>query len=122
MQPDCIDNDPRVKIYQGENKTLHFRLSNPVTRDPLDISAATEIEVIFPTTVVPNLVKKMSLSQVTITVGPGGRFDVPLVPADTNLLDLGTTMTVEVRVTISGAITIIQIPAALNVLASMADS
>ena len=112
-------NEDRVTVYQGENKTLNFRLVDERTKNPFDLTLATEIEAIFPTTAGPSLIKLKSLSQVIVINAVGGRFDVPLVPTETAGLQLGEVVPVEIRVTIAGLISIIQIPQALNVAPSI---
>jgi hypothetical protein len=113
------EKDRRVKIIQGEDKVLYFRLLDEKSRNYFDITAATEITVTLPVATGNPIVKKLSLAQVVIISGLGGRFDVALAPTETIRLEIGSVIAVQVSVTVGGLITIIQIPEALNVIASL---
>ena len=114
--------DERVKIYTGENKTLFFQLKGGSNCDvAFDLTSATEIEVIIPSSGTSLIVKKLSLSEVVITNAIEGRFSVALSSVDTSSMDIGDVIAVEIKVTIASVITITQIPSALNVIQSLAS-
>lgn len=113
-----------TEVIQGENINIPFAIIDDVTQDPVDLSTATEIEVIFQSPVTDDdptgsLVKKLSLDQVDVTNPGGGLFEVPLVPADTNLLYVGSDLPVELRLTIGGLKNFIQADLYLNIKASL---
>jgi type VI protein secretion system component VasA len=112
--------DKWAKVYTGSDKTLNFRLTDKVTKNPLDLTSATEIEVLFPVSDggLP-VSKKLTLSQVTITLAVAGKFSVALSAVDTARLEIGAAISIEVKVTIATKVSIIQIDDALNVIKSM---
>jgi type VI protein secretion system component VasA len=117
---DKCETDKRAKVYTGSDKTLNFRLTDKVTKNPLDLTSATEIEVLFPVSDggLP-VSKKLTLSQVTITLAVAGKFSVALSAVDTARLEIGAAISIEVKVTIATKVSIIQIDDALNVIKSM---
>ena len=121
MQPNCLEPAPVTQtVIQGENKSLNVRLVNADDNDPYDLTLATEIIAVFPSTAAPLYVeKKLSLSQVVLTNAGAGKMMINLTPADTNLLPIGTAVSFEVRVTSGGSITSIQLLGVLNVVASL---
>jgi hypothetical protein len=113
-----------VLVYQGEDRNLNFRLADQNTGDSFDLTGATEIDVVFPTVTnitYPNgcLHKKLSLSQVTIINAGGGKFSVALTATDTNAILVSDAVAVEIRVTIAGFLTVVQIPEAFSLQPSL---
>jgi hypothetical protein len=112
--------DKRVKIYTGENKTLSFRLLSDVKNGtPFDLTAATEIQVSIPKSDGTAIVKKLSLSEVTMVNALDGKFSTALLPVDTAALEVGAVIAVEIKITIATVVTIVQISEALNVISSL---
>lgn len=114
LDPSCSCQNT---IYQSGDNLISFALRD-CKGEAFNLSSATEIEVIFPTLVAPPLVKKLSLSQVTITYGVGGLFTVLISKSDALLLTLGS-INIEVRVTISGQTNVIQLLGVVTVVASL---
>ena len=109
----------QVTIYLGEDKTLNFRLTDDKTKNPFDLTSATEVIAIFPVSSGLPIQKKKSLNELVVVSAVGGRFDVALSSADTARLELGAVVAVEIRITIATLLTIVQIPQALNVVPSL---
>lgn len=125
----CAPNTPPPLIIRGENKVLTVALTDdkkvPI---PGGVEGATEIIAIFKSTdpLVP-LQKKLSTLGVSIINGPGGIFSIILAQADTLLLALSPTLAdgslglsdIEVRYTIAGVLTIVQLTASIQVIDSL---
>lgn len=104
-------------IYQSGDTPLNFTLQNS-DGSPFNIAAASEIWVLFPTLTMPPVILKLSLSQITLTNGGGGQFSCIMSKANAALLQVGL-INVEVRVTISGEITAVEILGQLTVTPSL---
>ncbi len=119
-----LETSPNVVLYQGEDKNIVVRLSDQATGDSFDLTGATEIQVVFPVTVsqtYPNgcLHKALTDGSVTILNAGGGKLNVRLSAAESILLVTGNQIGIEVRVTIAGFLTVVQIPNALSILPSL---
>jgi hypothetical protein len=111
----CLDPKApsKPKIIKGEDKVITIQLSDPKTKDFIDITSATEIIVLFLNQDDTVLQKKLSLSQVVLLSGVAGKFQVILPLADTLLMKATPTdgqSDVEVRLTIAGKLTIVELP------------
>lgn len=117
----CLDQQATTQsIIQGSSQSLNVRLVDGSTGDPMDLSNAGEIVAIFASPVDPGYIeKKKSTNQIAIASATGGRIMILLSPADTMALTPGPTMSFEVRVTISGVVSAVQILNSLNVIASL---
>lgn len=113
---DCNSTCENV-IDQGGDTPLNFALTD-CNGEPFDISDATEIWAIFPTLVTPPVVRKLSLSQITVTNGGAGKFLCMMSKTNALLLKTGL-IDCEVRVTIGGEITAVQIIGKLTVIPSL---
>lgn len=108
-------------IYKGENKTLTIVLTD-IHNQPIDITGVTEIEALFLKDDNTVLHKKLSLSEVVLISAPGGKFSILLLPADTSLLKVDATDTysdIELRYTIAGSITYVQLTNSIQVKNSL---
>ena len=117
-QPSCTP--PIPVIYQGADKTLDIFLTSQTSGDPVDITAATEIEAIFLNTDGTFLEKKLTTAGIAIISGPGGHFQIYLAAADTALLAVsasGGYSDVEIHLVIGGKTTIVVLSNAVNILA-----
>lgn len=113
----CEENQCENIIYQSGDTPLNFTLEN-CDRTPFVITDATEIWALFPTLVMPPVILKLSLSEITITNGGAGQFSCVMSQADAELLVLGL-IDVEVRVTLAGQITVAEIIGAITVKESL---
>lgn len=113
---DC-ENQCQNIIYQSGDTPLNFTLKN-CDGSPFNISAATELWVLFPTKVSPPVILKLSMTQITITNGGAGQFSCVMSQANALLLQVGL-INVEVRVTISAEITVAEIIGQLTVTPSL---
>ncbi len=104
-------------IYQSGDTPLNFTLQN-CDGSPFNISSATEIWAMFPTLVSPPVILKLSLSQITITNGGAGQFSCVMSQSNAILLQTGV-INCEVRVTLAGEITAVEIIGQLNVTPSL---
>jgi hypothetical protein len=104
-------------VYQGEDKDLDFAIRDS-KGNPLSLTSASEIVVLFRNEDDSVLVKRMSNSQITQTNPGGGLIRVRVSSADSKLLKLGNQQSVEIRVTILGLVSIAPAKNQLTVLAS----
>jgi hypothetical protein len=117
----CLD--PQVSkqtIIKGEDKKLNVRLVSADSGDPFDLTGATEIVAVLPATDLPfYLEKKLSLSEIEVASAQGGRMYVKLLPADTNKLAVDDAASFEIRVTVAGVETRVQLLQALKIVDSL---
>ena len=104
----------RVKIYLGEDKTLNFQLKDD-KGNFFDLTPASEIKVSFPSSLDAPIVKLLSTSGVIMVNALEGKFNVPMLKADSINLLVGAVIAVTITVTIAGLDTIIKIDEALDV-------
>lgn len=106
-------------IYQSADTTLNFQLQTSDGK-PFDLTSATEIWAMFPTVSengVP-VILKLSESKLTVTNSGGGEFSGVMTSANAFLLTTGL-ISIEVRVTINDEVSVVEMPNALNVVASL---
>ena len=118
----CLEQEQTVQtVVQGANQTLNVRLVDATSGDPLDLSNVGEIVAVFPSTQAPlYFEKKYSMApQITIASAAGGRILILLSPADTMLLTPGASISFEVRITIAGIVSAVQLISQLNVVPSL---
>jgi hypothetical protein len=117
---DCNDCDPSAPlVYLGEDSTLSVRLVNKTTKDPFDLSVASEIEAILPNEDGTLLVKKLSTSGIVIISASGGHLQVVLSASETSLLAAsinGGYSDIEIDLTISGKKKFVTIKNAVQIL------
>jgi hypothetical protein len=116
----CLDPKSPAKpnIIKGEDKVITIQLSDPKTKDFIDITSASEIVVLFLNQDETVLQKKLSLSQVVLLSGVAGKFQVILPLADTALMKATPAdgqSDVEVRLTFAGKLTIVELPDSIEV-------
>lgn len=117
--------DP-VIIQQGSDIPLVFRLQSRTTMDPIDISAASEIEAIFHNADGTCLHKTLTGGGIVVINGPIGKFQANITEAEGLLLEstdqtdadtiLESLQSVEVNTTILGKKQTINFPKSLNVV------
>ena len=117
----CLEIKPIVvpKVVRGEDKTLTVKLNDTSTGFPFDISAATEIVAILLNQIANTYTeKKLSTSGVSILNGPGGALQIFITKIESALLALSTIETdpvngtysdIELRLTIGGKLTIVNL-------------
>ena len=111
----------RKQIIQGSDTRLTIRL---VTEEgePMDLTGATEIKAILPNatgTTPARLEKTLSGGSIIALSSGGGKIQVDLTSTETRGLLIGVDLGLEVRVTIGGKVTIVQIPSAVDVIAPL---
>lgn len=97
-------------VIIDEDKVLDIRLTSQKTKDPFDLTSATEIEAIFINADNTYLIKKLTLAGIVLISGPGGHFQVILTSAETALLApsiVGGYSDIEIHITIAGKLTIV---------------
>jgi hypothetical protein len=104
-------------IYQSADTTLNFQLKTSDGK-PFDLTNATEIWVMFPTLIAPPVILMLSNSTLTITNLGGGQFSGVMTSANALLLQAGN-ISIEIRVTIAGEITTVELTDALTVTATL---
>jgi len=109
------------EVVQGEDKSLDISLTDAVTGDPFNLTAATEIDCLFLKTDDTCIHKKLTLSEVVITNAPFGRFRILLLIADTALMKLsdlenGVYSDIEIRITVAGKLTIVLLKGVISVV------
>lgn len=111
---------PKVAtVILGEDQPVSVTLVDSTTKLPFDLSSATEIIALFQNLDLSILQKKKSTGGIVLLSGPGGAFQILLTAAETALLAPSPTngySDLEVKVTIAGKLTIIQLPQSLKVL------
>lgn len=115
----CTPEIPTLVL--GEDKTLDVKminLSSP-SRDPLDLTDATEIVAILLNADGTFLELKLSLSQITIISAPGGHFQIAITAAQSALLAQsapGGFTDIEVQFIISSKKTITTLTDAVSII------
>lgn len=104
-------------IYQSADTTLNFQLKKS-DGTPFDLTNASEIWVMFPTLIAPPVILKLSNSSLTITNLGGGQFSGIMTSANALLLETGN-ISIEIRVTIAGEITVVELSDVLMVTATL---
>ena len=124
----CLDPcSPQIpQIIAGADAVLDVKLINQQTGDPLDLSAATEIEAILLNADNSFLELKLSLSQIVLISGPGGHFQIIIPAASSALLALSpvpspsvpaSNSDMEIHLTIGGKLTIINLIGVVTIVA-----
>ena len=118
----CALPQPPV-IVQGEDKVLDIvlrkQLPNGSLGDPVDLTAATEIEAILLNTDGTFLEKKLTTSGITLISGPGGHFQISISAAQSALLAASVSPAysdIEVHFVIASKTTISIITNAVNII------
>lgn len=113
----CAPSIPTV--IAGEDKFLDIRLINQTSKNPVDLSAASEIEAILLNADNTYLEKKLSTGGITLISGPGGNFQINLAASETALLALSpsdSASDIEIHFTIGGKLSIVILTASVNIL------
>lgn len=96
---------PIPTIIQGEDAVLDVKFLNArPPKDPIDLTAATEIKAIMVNTDGSYLEKKMTDGGIVLVSGPGGHFQIVIDSADSTLLAVspsGFRSDIEVHYTIA---------------------
>lgn len=116
----CSKQEEILKIIRGENKLITVTLVD-VTNQPIDLTGVTEVDAVFLKEDGSCLHKKLSLAEITLISEPGGKFSIILLPADTQLLKLSSDeySDIEIRYTIAGVITYVQLKGVIQVIGSL---
>lgn len=121
----CCDTPQPGTLYQSADTPLNFTLyqsnnlgNGSCSPTPFNLTGASEVEILFQTTVNPPVILKYSMSQVTITSPLFGQFSC-VMSQDNALLLAAGLINIEVRVTIGGVISVCQLTGALNVVPSL---
>lgn len=104
-------------IYQSGDTRLNFNLQD-CDGEPFDISTATDIWVLFQTEEDPPVILKLSEDDVEVTNGGAGKFSCLMSKTNALLLKSGK-ISCEVRITIGGEVTVVEIENQLTVSASL---
>lgn len=108
---------PLPTVVLGEDKTLDVKLKNKITRDPIDLTAATEIVAILPNADSTTfLEKKLSTAGVVLINGPTGHFQIIISASESSLLSIGSSVYIDIRFTIGGKLTKVVIKDAITII------
>jgi hypothetical protein len=100
-------------VLQGSDRSLPFTLLG-AEGDPLDLTNCTEVVIGLKKADGTVLSKKLTTFGVTMVNAVAGKILLVLTPTDTNAMATGL-MDVEIKLTISSKISIVQISKAFNV-------
>jgi hypothetical protein len=111
-----------VKIIQGEDKTITVRIDGE-SGDPVDLTNLTEASACFKLTDRTFLDVLLSSatangSQISVVSAVLGKLQIALQDTDTATFSPGSSITLELTLTLDGAIRKIQIPRAYEVVGS----
>lgn len=134
MGLDYCNQLPVPVIVQGEDKVLTIKLVSSSTGDPFDLTAASAITALLLNA--DSTVLELTLtSGVTIVNPSAGKIQVYITAAQSLLLALNPVITnppfppapggyqnLELRITIGGEITIVQLPQSVSVVAKLFPS
>jgi hypothetical protein len=104
---------PQPTVIQGEDKTLVVQLKKEDEQEYLDITTATEIDCCFLNTDGTIAHVLFTAGNVAILSGPSGKIGISLTPSVSSLLALspdGSYSDIEIRLTMGGKLTIVQLP------------
>lgn len=116
----CVPQIPVV--IMGEDKFLDVKLLSQLSGDPIDLSAATEIQAILLKADSTYLIKKLSTAGITLVSGPGGHFQIILTQIESALLrpsPLGAYSDLEIHFTIAGLLTIVLLPNSVSIVSKL---
>lgn len=127
MLEKCPSTPCLPKRVLGSDITLDVFLKDKLTKMPIDISAATELEAIFLNADGTFLEEKLTTSGIAIIDGPGGHMQVLIDAADSALLKPSNINVIplpqgpsysdiEFHYTIGGKTTIVNAPQSINLV------
>lgn len=85
-------------IYKGQDIVIKARVREKVSQEPIDLTGATEIKVIFPKFDGTGFEKTLTGGAVAITSALAGKIEITLDEIDTADLKEGVGLIVEVEV------------------------
>lgn len=114
----CPSCSGAFSIYAGDVKTMSLKAVsvNGCSSDPLDLTSCTEIVITLPGLNGAPIVKKLSLTQVTI-LSPAvlGKFTTPITALNSAALNPGELQSFDVTFTIAGKVFTVKYANALSV-------
>jgi len=105
----------KINLVKGEDKEIFVIIENEETQEPLDISTASEIKAIFQGASNTLITRKLSLAEIVIVSGIGGKFKIKLTETNTASFRAGNDLDFETEIQIGTNTYIIQFLKSLTV-------
>lgn len=109
-------------IVLGEDKPIVVRLVDAVTKNPVDLTSATEITAELLKDDGTGLTLTKTAGQIVLNSGPGGNFTITISAAQTALLAPSPATgysSIQVSYTIAGKLTIVQLLNCVQIVPSL---
>lgn len=115
MSTECATD--KVEIIQGEDKTFYVKLTDEITGDVFDLTNATAIKAIFKGTT-SNVEVTQAASEIAIvTPAVNGKIEITVSDTKTAQMLVGARLPIEIEITETTDVTIVQILKQLTVTA-----